>query len=334
MMARLSTFEQLRAEWARGQFHRHSIWDGEEDLLKERALHELTEKILPEGAREFNKDVLHGDKVEPGEIVSVSQTLPFMADFRLVIVKGTHFLSTSDQKIIAESLPSVPSNVCVVFLYDGRVKARQPLAAAVEVVNTFWPLFDNQLPFWIVQEGKRWKKNIDMTAARWLADRSTGSLRDLSQEIEKVSIYVGSSSMIGPDHVKKALLGTPGSKPFEMDHAVWQRDLGKSLEVVRRQIGQGDAPEAVWRSLVRAWHVLIEFHASGTMLPHPLARTALQGSRRVWNRQELTRGITRLFFWEKEYKSGRISPEQAISLVLVELMTGTGSDVLNDRVYF
>ena len=62
------------------------LFEGEEEHMKQSALDALQKKLLPEGLEELNRTLL--DAPETDQIIAAAETLPFMADRRLVVVRN------------------------------------------------------------------------------------------------------------------------------------------------------------------------------------------------------------------------------------------------------
>jgi len=60
---------------------------GEEEFLIQEALDLIIEQVVDPGARDFNFNTLYCKDTPVSEIVNLAQTLPFMAEKRLVIAK-------------------------------------------------------------------------------------------------------------------------------------------------------------------------------------------------------------------------------------------------------
>ena len=100
---------------------------GEEVLLRQRALKILEKQILPEGLEDFNKDILLGNEASPKQIAEMAMNLPFMANYRLLIVQSPlSFLSIpkSDKagqeaiRYLLDYLETPNPQCCLVFLSE------------------------------------------------------------------------------------------------------------------------------------------------------------------------------------------------------------------------
>ena len=86
------------------------LFEGDEEHMKQAALDALCKKLLPEGLEDLNRAAL--ENPETNELIAAAETLPFMADRRLIIVRNHPALSgraEADEKLV-EYLPSVPAS--------------------------------------------------------------------------------------------------------------------------------------------------------------------------------------------------------------------------------
>ena len=61
------------------------LFEGEEEQMKQDALSSLRKTFLPAGMEEMNEMVL--DDPETDQLIAAAETLPFLADRRLIIVR-------------------------------------------------------------------------------------------------------------------------------------------------------------------------------------------------------------------------------------------------------
>ena len=81
------------------------LFEGEEEHLKQCALESLRKKYLSEGMEDLNETVL--DAPDTDQLIAAAETLPFLADRRLVIVRNHPALLLPVQKSHSGRKPSV-----------------------------------------------------------------------------------------------------------------------------------------------------------------------------------------------------------------------------------
>ena len=101
------------------------LFEGVEENIKAATLQALRKAILPEGLEELNESLM--DAPATDAIIAACETLPFMADKRLVIVRELPALtgrSEADEKLVSY-IPNVPESAVLVFLARGKADARK-----------------------------------------------------------------------------------------------------------------------------------------------------------------------------------------------------------------
>ena len=86
---------------SQGKLPRVLLFEGEEEYLKQQALRSLRAALLPEGMEELNETVLTAPSAD--EIIAAAETLPFLADRRLVLIRDERSLSSrteAEQKLL------------------------------------------------------------------------------------------------------------------------------------------------------------------------------------------------------------------------------------------
>ena len=181
---------------------------GEEVLLRQRALKILEKQILPEGLEDFNKDILLGNEASPKQIAEMAMNLPFMANYRLLIVQSPlSFLSIpkSDKagqeaiRYLLDYMETPNPQCCLVFLSEDALgktgvlnKKLQEKAVQVE----FAPLKGKVLEKWIVDYVTAAGQKIDLAAVGYLSSMNRFDLQIMEQELQKLLSYCKETPVI------------------------------------------------------------------------------------------------------------------------------------------
>ena len=108
------------------------LFEGVEEHMKDDALAALRKAILPEGLEELNEAVM--DNPATDALIAAAETLPFLADQRLIIVRdhaGITGRGEGDDRL-AEYLQHVPDSAIIVFFIRGKADARKKLYNAIK----------------------------------------------------------------------------------------------------------------------------------------------------------------------------------------------------------
>ena len=143
------------------------LFEGVEEHMKDDALAALRKAILPEGLEELNEAVM--DNPATDALIAAAETLPFLADQRLIIVRdhaGITGRGEGDDRL-AEYLQHVPDSAIIVFFIRGKADARKKLYNAIKKAGqivTFARLEDAELAGGSPGNSRPWARNAP---GRW-----------------------------------------------------------------------------------------------------------------------------------------------------------------------
>ncbi|HCG99326.1 MAG TPA: hypothetical protein DE036_05890, partial [Actinobacteria bacterium] len=103
---------------------------GDKKLIDE-ALARLKKRISAQFDLDFNYDQFNGAEVSAAKVIQAANTLPFMSEKRLVVVKNAEKLSRDDAGQLAEYAEKPSEFACVVFVSNSANKTSR-LYKAVE----------------------------------------------------------------------------------------------------------------------------------------------------------------------------------------------------------
>jgi len=171
----------------------------------------LAEIIAEAGASdvlEANRHRLVGSQAKPGELLSMCNALPFMDDYRLVIVEG--LLGTAESQgrgrrrgssadsgvagqwqALGEAIPQMPDSTVLVFT-DEALNANNPLLRMLRPVAQVEELSapsGEALSRWVKTTVEAKGASISPSANRSITDLVGNDLWTLDQELEKLALY-------------------------------------------------------------------------------------------------------------------------------------------------
>jgi DNA polymerase III subunit delta len=214
----------------------------EQPLLVDRAVRALLEASVPPAMRGFNYDVIEG-KATGSRIVAAAQTLPMMAQRRMVLVRDLAVIAAAELTPLIEYLASPnPSTVLVLLTskLDKRIKFYAAAAKAGKV-HELWPP-KNLVP-WIRAEAQARGAKLEPDAVSRLAEAVGGDLARLALSIDQLSLYAGDRA-VTVDDVEDLVADTRERSIFELTDSLGAGDLTRSLAAVgalcdQRQSGVG-----------------------------------------------------------------------------------------------
>ena len=235
------------------------LFEGVEENIKAATLQSLRKAILPEGMEELNESVM--DAPATDAIIAACETLPFLAEKRLVIVREHPALTgraDADERLISY-IPNVPESAVLVFICRGKADARKKLYNAIKKANgivNFAPLTDAELNGWIVKTFAGLGKNVSPQTASVLSFTVGSDTALLRREIEKLAALAGDRDTVTEQDVHAVATRSVECTVFEMVDAVVAGQQGKAFGLLRDMLTTGSDRLGILAMLLRQFRLM------------------------------------------------------------------------------
>lgn len=254
------TIDDLESSLAKKNFSPVYLLYGEESLLIEEATNAILNAAISVEERGFNLDIIYGGEADVRDVVSHALSFPMMAERRVVIVREADKMSQSD--ILASYIENPSPTTCLVLVCTKPDFRKKPFSsikkkAFVLECKTLW---ENQVPSWIARRVKGDKREIQPDAASLLAAYVGTSLREITNELEKLYIYLGEKKSIGVDDVTAVVGVSKEFSVFELQWAIGAKDTSRATEILERMIDAGEAPIIMVAVLSKFFQTLYKLH--------------------------------------------------------------------------
>ena len=250
--------KELMQQVKDGSLHGVYLFEGTEENIKAASLAAVRKALLPEGMEELNESVM--DAPATDVLIAAAETLPFLADKRLVVVREHPALmrSEADERLLSYIAQSADS--CVLIFYArGKVDARKKLYKAIAksgAVVSFMPLTESELNTWIIRKFAALGKQCAGPTAGLLAFTVGSDTALLTGEIEKLASLVGERSGITDDDVRAVATRSIECTVFEMVDAVVAGQEGRAFGLMRDMLTAGQERLGILAMLLRQYRML------------------------------------------------------------------------------
>lgn len=231
---------------------------GEESFLIERATSRLLDMAVDPTLKDFNFNVFYGNESKGVDIVDAAQTLPMFADRRAVLVKRAEQLRADALDVLLGYIRNPADTTCLIFngiKIDQRKKFFLELKKQNALVE-YKRLYDNKLSGFIQSEALVHEKPIEPVAADLLSFLVGNNLRELSSQIEKLAIYVGTRPKITLDDVRAVASSSKAFTVFELARYLGTRDLHSALKSLDTLFYNGEEVPMMLGALARHFRQL------------------------------------------------------------------------------
>jgi DNA polymerase III subunit delta len=306
---------------------------------------------------DLNTSILDGSHLSLDELRHVCDSIPFMAERRLVIVHGLLSRLVPGRKAkgqesaqdeepawrrsllrdLAEYLPALPPTTRLIFVEDKTLPASHAILQVAKeegrsqkaFVKLFAKPKDSELPGWIERRVRSKGGTISHEAAMALSELVGSDLRLLDQEIEKLLLYAD-GRQVNSDDVRALVSQAREASMFDLVDCVGRRQTDRALNLLHHLLDDGEAPLYLLAMLARQIRILIqvsELRATGLSQPEIVGRLKLhpyvveKGLAQAgnFNMAQLEAAHQRLVDADWSIKTGRIDEILALDLLVTDL---------------
>lgn len=310
------------------------LFEGPEENIKAAALAELRRRLLPEGLEELNETVLEAPSAD--EVIAAAETLPFLAEKRLVIVRelpGLTGRGEGDERL-RDYLAHVPDTTALVFVVPGKADARKKLYTAVKKygnIVSFDPLNDAELNDWIRRTFAALGKTCDPRTASLLAFTVGGGTALMRREIEKLAALCGDRPAVTDEDVRRAATRSMECRVFDLVDAVVAGDEGRALRMTRDMLTAGEERLGILAMLLRQYRLIrqvkiLQYEKNPPQAVKnglgvaPFAADKCVRQAAAYSGRQAREAVAICLDTEMAVKSGRINDEGALETAILKLL--------------
>ncbi len=321
------------------------ILHGDDSISRDAALARMRKAMGEDG--DLNRSEFDGTQTSAAEVLAAVKSLPFLAEKRLVIVKGLiSFVSrkgagktgkAAADRLIAE-LPSLPAFARLALVENELLSEKNRLLKAARTMeNGYIKGFKKpqRLASWIKQRAQNeYDAEISAAAASAIAMLVNDDVLRADNELHKLVCYVDGERAISEDDVAALTPYVPEANIFEMVDALAIGDGSRALELIHQSLHQnpGDAGFGLFGMIVRQFRLLSMTRdhldrgggAAGQAIgqaidAHAFVAGKLATQARRFNALQLDAILKRLQRYDQDMKTGRIEPRLALELLVTSL---------------
>ncbi|MDO8568007.1 MAG: DNA polymerase III subunit delta [Dehalococcoidales bacterium] len=320
---------------------------GEDDYSLNQALGEI-KRSLGDPANLATNTVTLGPDVTIDKLRGVCETMPFLAEKRLVIIEGLlqrfepkkpgmkkpASVPKDDSGPLAEYFTHVP-DFTVLVLVDGKIGAKNPLLAKLSrqaQVKVFPLLRDDRLRAWIKQRVVDAGGTISQGAVEQLARFVGSNLWGMAGEIEKLVLFTG-GRRIEDNDVRAIVSSTDEANVFAMVDAILEFRADAAGQLLQKLLQSGAAPSYLLVMLSRQARLIVQAKDMASrkkpraeiqdrlgLADFALRRTLEQANR--YSLERLRELYHRLLEADLSIKTGKYDGELALNILVAELCSG------------
>src|ERR1017187_2968264 len=305
------------------------VFVGDEFFFRKRCREAIIEHLVPADLRDFSLFEFDLAETDLAEVLDRARTPSLMSPFQVFFVRGVKHLygrGSNDEKLAAIEQYCKDPNPDAVLIFvadhisipadarrmdmndkDRYQRIRETLGQYCSIVELA-RVEEGEAVRWLTDYCSTQKVKIDADAARELVDALGGDMMMISNELEKLMLYVGEKRLITLGDVETMVLAAKQRSLYELTDAISARDRVRALEVLDAILLSGEGEEAaighiyMLAKTFRQMLVILERNVrdqrmlwaalwQGFRVPPFAADDIIKQARRYKSRRDLTRAI-------------------------------------------
>lgn len=231
---------------------------GEERYLKKQYTDRLHKAMCNEGDS-MNTHFYEGKDISVGEIIDLSETLPFLSERRVIFISNSNLFKSGGEKM-AEYLASPNETTYFVFT-ESEVDKRSKLFKAVQnngCVVEFGVQDENTLKRWIAGiVGRDNKKIAERTVTLFLTKTGT-DMENIQMELEKLLSYCMDRDVITDEDVEAVCVNRISNHIFDMVNAIASGNTKEALSLYYDLLALKEPAMRILFLIARQYNLLLQ----------------------------------------------------------------------------
>ena len=225
------------------------VLSSDHPILIDRAVAAIRDAAVPPAMRGFNYDVVEG-KPNGARVAALAQTLPMMAERRMVLVRDLAAMPAGDADPLLAYFDNPNPSTVLVALASKVDKRLKVFAVAAKKKWLHVLEAPRQLAPWVRTEAQRAGVKIDGAAISRLVEAVGADLSRLALAVEQLGVYAGDRAVTSDD-VDELIADTRERSVFELTDAIGAADRGRALAAVAALCDQRESAVGVVVMLAR-----------------------------------------------------------------------------------
>jgi len=309
-----------------GQYKKVYLLYGEESFLKQSYKKKLKEAVAGDDTMNYN--YFEGKGLDVNELISLSDTMPFFSDKRLIIIENSGFFKTSSEAL-ADYLPMIPDTTCIVFVEDAVDKRNRLFKKVKELGHAAEMKRQDsaQLARWagtiLAQNGRK----ITGSTMNLFLERTGDDMENIRMELEKLISYTMGSDVVTTEDVQAVTTVQVTNKIFDMVNAIVTRKTRLAMDLYEDLLTLKEPPMRILFLIARQFNQLLlvkEMTAKGTdrgtiasklKIP-PFVAGKVSAQAGAFTREQILSYVKGCVEAEEAVKTGKMNDRMAVELLI------------------
>ncbi len=243
-------------------FKRVYLFFGDENYLKKKYADDIKKAVIPAGSETMNLDVFQEKKIEWLKISAACETVPFMNDFRLIIVKDSELFvqgNKENSEKLAEYVKNIPDSLVLIFLED-KVDKRGKLYKSVSANGTSVECkvpSEKEMMTWVGKIAEEKGLKIKSGVISYFIRNINTGMEAAFAEIEKLSAYIG-KGVVSEKDIDDICIKSLEVRIFNMVDAIGNKKTQTALDIYNNMILMKESPLMILAMIARQFRLILQ----------------------------------------------------------------------------
>lgn len=314
-----------------GNFRQAYLLYGEERFLRRQYREKLRAALCADGDS-MNVHFYEGKDVPVGEIIDLAETLPFLAQRRVIFITDSGLFKAGGEKM-AEYL-AAPNKTTFFVFTESEVDKRSKLYKTVQskgYAAEFGTQDENTLKRWIAGLLARDGKKISESTVQLLLTKTGTDMDNIRMELEKLTCYCMDREIITAEDVESICTTRISNHIFDMINAISEKQQKKALELYYDLLALKEPPMRILFLIARQCNILLqakELKAKGYdnrtigskigLPPFVVQKNLNQAAK--FKTATLRNAVTQCVEAEEAVKQGRMNDRMSVEILILNVL--------------
>ena len=322
---------QIAEDIKQNNFKQIYLLYGEERYLRRQYRQKLQAALCSDGDT-MNVHFYSGKDVPVGEIIDLAETLPFLAERRVIFISGSGLFKSGGEKL-AEYLASPCESTYFVFT-ESEVDKRSKLFKTVQskgYAADFTVQDENTLKRWIAGTLGRDGKKITENTVQLIISKTGTDMDNIQMELEKLICYCMDRDVVMDADVEAVCTTRISNHIFDMINAIADRKQKAALELYYDLLALKEPPMRILFLIARQCNMLLQAkemklkgHDNRTIgsrlgVPPFIAQKVLNQASK-FKTSTLRRAVQQCVEAETAVKTGRMNDMMSVEILIMSVL--------------
>ncbi len=322
---------QIAEDIKQNNFKQIYLLYGEERYLRRQYRQKLQAALCSDGDT-MNVHFYSGKDVPVGEIIDLAETLPFLAERRVIFISDSGLFKSGGEKL-AEYLASPCESTYFVFT-ESEVDKRSKLFKTVQskgYAADFTVQDESTLKRWIAGTLGRDGKKITENTVQLIISKTGTDMDNIQMELEKLICYCMDRDVVTDADVEAVCTTRISNHIFDMINAIADRKQKAALELYYDLLALKEPPMRILFLIARQCNMLLQAkemklkgHDNRTIgsklgVPPFIAQKVLNQASK-FKTSTLRRAVQQCVEAETAVKTGRMNDMMSVEILIMSVL--------------